>query len=75
MLEISGYQIFLLIVLIAWPFVIGGMLFAMSRVQDNIERSDATTPEEAGLEPVTGKAPDREVTIVFGDEVVSSSEK
>ncbi|MGH2702036.1 MAG: hypothetical protein ACRDJB_01605 [Actinomycetota bacterium] len=64
----TAYQLFLLLVIIIWPFLIGGMLFAMSRIENWIERVDAATPEEAGLEPVSGG--EKEVRIVFGDRVV-----
>ena len=64
----TGYQVFLLLVIIVWPFAIGALLFAMSRIETWIERTDAATPEEAGLEPVAGE--EREVRIVFGDRVV-----
>ena len=64
----TAYQLFLLLVIIIWPFLIGGMLFAMSRIENWIERVDAATPEEAGLEPVSGG--EREVRIVFGDKIV-----
>ncbi|MGH2751764.1 MAG: hypothetical protein ACRDK3_12970 [Actinomycetota bacterium] len=64
----TGYQLFLLLVIIIWPLAIGGLLFAMSGVETWIERMDAATPEEAGLEPVAGG--EREVKIVFGDRVV-----
>lgn len=70
----SGYQIFLLCVLVAWPFVIAGLLFSMSKIESYIDRSEAETPEEAGLEPVAGRPRDREVTIVFGDKVVGGPE-
>lgn len=68
----AGYQIFLLVTLILWPFVIGGLLFAMSKVESRLERTEASTPEEAGLEPVAGAEKEREVRIVFGDQVVGS---
>jgi hypothetical protein len=68
MVVMTAYQLFLLLVIIIWPFLIGGMLFAMSRIETWIERMDAATPEEAGLEPVSGG--EREVRIVFGDQVV-----
>ncbi len=74
MSNVTGYRIFLLAVLVAWPLVIAGLLFAMSKIESYIERSEASTPEEAGLEPVTGHAREREVTIVFGDKVVASPE-
>jgi len=67
---VTRYQLMLLIVLAAWPFAIMGLLFLMSRLEDYVARSDATTPEEAGLEPVTGDSADREVKVVYGDQVV-----
>jgi hypothetical protein len=70
----TGYQVFLLVVLVLWPLVIAGLLFAMSRIESYVDRSDADTPQEAGLEPVTGRAREREVTIVFGDKVVGGPE-
>jgi hypothetical protein len=60
----------LLVVLVVWPFAIMGLLFLMSRLEDYVARGDASTPEEAGLEPVTGESADREVKIVYGDRVV-----
>lgn len=71
--RVTPYQVFLLIVVVAWPFVIMGTLFLMHRIESYVRRIDADTPEEAGIEPVSGSAPDREVTIVFGDEVVGKS--
>jgi hypothetical protein len=68
----TGYQLFLLLVIIVWPFAIGALLFSMSRIETWIERMDAATPAEAGLEPVAGE--EREVRIVFGDRVVGESE-
>jgi len=68
----TGYQLFLLLVIIIWPFAIGALLFSMSRIENWIERMDAATPEEAGLEPVAGG--EREVRIVFGDQVVGEDE-
>ena len=70
----TGYQIFLLAVLLTWPLVIAGLLFAMSKIESYIERSEAETPQEAGLEPVAGRPREREVTIVFGDKVVGRPE-
>lgn len=69
----SGYQVFLLIVIILWPFAIFGGLFLMSRLELFVNRLDASTPEEAGLEPVSGSATEREVKIVFGNEVVGEA--
>jgi hypothetical protein len=66
----TRYQFFLMMVLILWPFVIMGMLFFMSKIEAYVARTDAETPEGAGLEPVEGQAPEREVTIVYGDQVV-----
>lgn len=66
----TAYQGFLLGVLLVWPIVIIGILFLMSRLETYVKRMDAQTPEEAGLEPVEGETTDREVRIVFGDQVV-----
>lgn len=66
----TPYQGFLLGVLIVWPLAIVGILFLMSKLETYVKRPDAQTPEEAGLEPVEGGPPDREVRIVFGDHVV-----
>jgi hypothetical protein len=68
----TGYQLFLLLVIIIWPFAIGALLFAMSRIETWIGRVDAATPEEAGLEPVAGG--EREVRIVFGDQVIGEDD-
>ena len=68
----TSYQLFLLVVLIMWPVLIVAMLFLMSRLEDYVARSEASTPEEAGLEPVAGQPADKEVKIVFGDKVISS---
>jgi hypothetical protein len=57
-------------VLILWPFVIMGLLFLMSKLERYVNRSEADSPQEAGLEPVAGRSEDREVKIVFGDQVV-----
>jgi hypothetical protein len=54
--------------------VITAFLFVMSRLEVYVNRTDAETPEEAGLEPVRGRTEDREVRIVFGDRVVGDSE-
>lgn len=69
----TGYQLFLLIVLVAWPIVIFGMLILMSRLENYVNRSDADTPEAAGLEPVAGRSEEREVRIRFGDQIVGES--
>jgi hypothetical protein len=66
----TGYQLFLLAVLILWPFVIMGLLFLMSKLEKYVNTTDADTPQEAGLEPVAGRSQEREVKIVFGDQVV-----
>jgi hypothetical protein len=71
---VTPYQAFLLGVLVVWPLVIVGILFLMSKLEDYVKRMDAQTPEEAGLEPVEGQPQDREVRIVFGDQVVGRSE-
>ena len=70
----TAYQGFLLGVLIIWPLAIVGILFLMSKLEDYVKRMDAQTPEEAGLEPVEGVTSDREVRIVFGDDVVGEPE-
>lgn len=70
----TPYQIFLLVVIVAWPVAIVGVLFLMSRLEDYVARADATTPEEAGLEPVAGTTEDREVRVVFGDQVVGEGD-
>lgn len=70
----TRYQLFLLGVLVAWPLMIMGALFLMSRIEQRLARSDAGTPEQAGLEPVSGDPDDKEVTIVFGDKVVGGSD-
>ncbi len=69
----TRYQTILLVVLAAWPFVILGLLFLMSRLEDYVARIDAHTPQEAGLEPVEGSPAEREVRIVLGDQVVGGS--
>jgi NADH:ubiquinone oxidoreductase subunit 3 (subunit A) len=66
----TGYQLFLLCVLILWPLAIMGMLFLMSRLERAIDKPAAETPQEAGLEPVEGRPREREVQIVFGDKVI-----
>jgi hypothetical protein len=68
------YRLFLLVVLVLWPVAIIGLLFLMSKLESYVNRSEAATPEEAGLEPVTGSTGDPEVKIVFGDEVVGDSD-
>ena len=66
----SGYQGFLLVVLVLWPIAIVGLLFLMSKLETYVERSGADSPEEAGLEPVGGQPVEREVRIVFGEQVI-----
>lgn len=66
----TAYQGFLLGVLILWPMVIIGILFLMGKLESYVGKMDAQTPEEAGLEPVSGDTQEREVKIVFGDRVV-----
>ena len=66
----TRYQTILLVTLIVWPLVIVALLFFMSRLEEYVARLDARTPEEAGLVPVRGANPEREVRIVVGDKVV-----
>jgi hypothetical protein len=66
----TGYQIFLVVILVTWPFIILGLLFMMSRLERYVARTDAPNPEEAGLEPVSGTSSEKEIRIVFGDKVV-----
>ena len=66
----TPYQIFLLAVIVAWPLLIVGLLFLMSRLESYVQRLDADTPEKAGLEPVHGTSRDREVRIVLGEKVI-----
>ena len=66
----TGYQIFLLLILVAWPLMIFGLLFLMSRLENYVAKLNADNPEEAGLEPVEGTSGDREVKIVFGEQVI-----
>lgn len=70
----TPYQLLLLAILVVWPLVITGILFLMSRLESYVARQEAETPKEAGLEPVAGTPPDREVKIVFGDHVVGEPE-
>jgi hypothetical protein len=70
---VTAYQGLLLAVLIIWPLAIVGILFLMSKLENYVNRMDAQTPEEAGLEPVEGETTDREVRIVFGDRIVGES--
>ena len=66
----TPYQLFLLLVLVLWPAAIMGLLFLMARLERYEARVGAANPQEAGLEPVAGEAPEREVRIRFGDRVV-----
>jgi hypothetical protein len=68
----NRYQILLLVILLAWPLVIFGILYLMSKLEDWVSRVDAESPEEAGLEPVAGSPPEKEVQIIFGDQIVGS---
>jgi hypothetical protein len=68
----TPYQIFLLCVLVLWPFAIVALLFLMSRLERYVQVTEAETPEQAGLEPVEGSA-EKEVRIVFGDQVSGKS--
>ena len=70
----TAYQVFLLVVLVVWPVVIFGMLFLMNRLENYVNRINADTPEEAGLEPVAGRSEEREVRIRFGDQVIGEPE-
>jgi hypothetical protein len=72
---VTPYQLFLLVILILWPFGIIGLLFMMARLERFVERTGAETPVEAGLEPVKGRSTEREVRIVFGDKVVGEPEQ
>jgi hypothetical protein len=72
---VTGYQLFLLCVLVAWPLAIVGLLFLMSRLEEYERRVGASTPQEAGLEPVEGSPPEREVRIVFGDTVIGEPDR
>jgi hypothetical protein len=67
---VTPYRVFLVVVLFLWPVAIMGLLYLMSKLEQYVKRIDAATPEEAGLEPVSGETDDREVKIVFGDRVV-----
>ena len=69
----TAYQVFLLIVLVSWPVVIFGVLFLMSRLENYVNRMNADTPQEAGLEPVEGHSDEREVRIRFGDQIVGET--
>lgn len=68
----TGYRIFLLVILLLWPLIIMGVLFLMSRLETYVNRSDAHSPEEAGLSPVEGASDEKEVRIRFGDTVIGA---
>ena len=68
----TGYRIFLLVILLLWPLVIMGVLFLMSRLENYVNHSDASSPQEAGLDPVQGTAEDKEVRIRFGDQIIGA---
>jgi hypothetical protein len=70
----NPYDVFLLCALVLWPFALFGVLFLMSHLERYERRVDAPSPVEAGLEPVRGSPPEREVRIVFGDKVISNPE-
>ena len=70
----TPYQIFLGAVLVLWPLAIVGLLYLMSKLENYVNKVDADTPEEAGLEPVEGTPPEKEVKIVFGGTVVGDSD-
>ena len=69
----TRYQIILLVVLAIWPFAILGLLFLMSKLETYVQRIDAQTPAEAGLEPVSGSTGEREVKIFVGDQAVGET--
>jgi hypothetical protein len=69
----TSYHIFLIAILVLWPSTIFGILFLMDRLERIMERPVASTPEEAGLAPVSGSSEEREVQIVFEDRVVEDS--
>lgn len=73
-MEITPYQVFLGVVMLLWPIAIVGLLYLMSKLERYVNRLDADTPEEAGLEPVEGSSTDKEVKIVFGGKVVGDSD-
>jgi NADH:ubiquinone oxidoreductase subunit 3 (subunit A) len=70
---LTSYQLILIVILVLWPVAITALLFVMSRLEHYVNRSDADTPQEAGLEPVSGRSADKEVRIVFGDKVVGDT--
>ena len=70
----TPYQVLLLILLVAWPLTVAGLLYVMQRLERYVARLDAQTPEEAGLVPVEGESEEKEVKIVFEDHVVGEPE-
>lgn len=70
----TPYQILLLVLLVAWPLTIAGVLYVMQRLERYVARLDAQTPEEAGLEPIEGETGDREVKVVFDERPVPEPE-
>jgi hypothetical protein len=70
----TPYQVLLLILLVAWPLTIAGLLVVMQRLDRYVARLDAKTPEDAGLEPVEGETGDREVKIVVDEPVAATPE-
>ena len=65
----TSYQAFLIAVLLLWPVVIFGLLYLMHRLENYVNREEAGTPAEAGLEPVAGRD-EKEVKIRFGDRII-----
>jgi len=74
MAGLTSYQLLLIAILITWPLAITALLFLMSKLENYVNRTEADTPEQAGLEPVRGRTDDKEVRIVFGDKVVGEPE-
>lgn len=70
----TTYQLILLLTLILWPLAIFAILYVMSRLEERLKRQDVATPKEAGLEPVAGTAPEKEVAVFVGDKAVSRPE-
>jgi hypothetical protein len=73
-MDITVYQVFLGAVMLLWPVAIVGLLWLMSKLESYVNKLDADTPEEAGLEPVEGQSSDKEVKIVFGGKIVGDSD-
>ncbi|HYI43833.1 MAG TPA: hypothetical protein VE174_00020 [Actinomycetota bacterium] len=70
---LTSYQLILIVILVLWPLAITALLLVMSKLETYVNRSDADTPQEAGLEPISGQSSEKEVKIVFGDTVVGES--